>query len=108
MDCFDKEAVRKAIENDRQRVNMARKAWPNAVGEKNANRLNRYRWRVELFLKRMKQHLNIKEFFGHNENAIQIQIYTAISAYCIVTIAEHRLNLGKDLYGVLRGLQSSL
>lgn len=70
--------------------------------------LYRYRWRVELFFKWMKQHLHIKEFFGHNENAIQIQIYTAISAYCIVAIAEHRLNLGKDMYEVLRVLQGSL
>ena len=70
--------------------------------------LYRYRWRVELFFKWMKQHLHIKEFFGHNENAIQIQIYTAISAYCIVAIAEHKLNLGRDMYEVLRVLQGSL
>ena len=70
--------------------------------------LYRYRWRVELFFKWLKQHLHIKEFFGHNENAIQIQVYTAISAYCIVAIVEHRLNLRKDLYGVLRVLQGSL
>jgi len=70
--------------------------------------LYRYRWRVELFFKWMKQHLHIKEFFGHNENAIQIQIYTAISAYCIVAIVENELNLGRDLYEVLRVLQGSL
>ena len=70
--------------------------------------LYKYRWKVELFFKWMKQHLHIKEFFGYNENAIQIQIYTAISAYCIVAIAEHRLNLGRDMYEVLRVLQGSL
>lgn len=70
--------------------------------------LYRYRWRVELFFKWMKQHLHIKEFFGFNENAIQIQIYTAISAYCIIAIAEHKLQLGMDLYEVLRVLQGSL
>lgn len=70
--------------------------------------LYRYRWRVELFFKWMKQHLHIKEFFGHNENAIQIQIYTAIAAYCIVAIAEHNLKLDRDLYEVLRVLQGSL
>lgn len=58
--------------------------------------------------KLMKQHLHIKEFFGHNENAIQIQIYTAIAAYCIVAIAEHQLKLDRDLYEVLRVLQGSL
>ena len=33
MDCFDEEAVRKAIENDRQSVNKAREAWQNASGK---------------------------------------------------------------------------
>ena len=33
MDCSDEEAVRKAIENDRQSVNKAREAWQNAVGK---------------------------------------------------------------------------
>lgn len=70
--------------------------------------LYRYRWRVELFFKWMKQHLHIKEFFGNNENAIEIQIYTAISAYCIVAIVEHKLKLGRDMYEVLRVLQGSL
>ena len=33
MDCSDEEAVRKAIEKDRQSVNKAREAWQNAVGK---------------------------------------------------------------------------
>ena len=33
MDCSDEEAVRRAIENDRQSVNKAREAWQNAVGK---------------------------------------------------------------------------
>ncbi len=33
MNCSDEEAVRKAIENDRQSVNKAREAWQNAVGK---------------------------------------------------------------------------
>ena len=37
--------------------------------------LYKYRWRVELFFKWMKQHLGIKEFYGTSENAVKIQIY---------------------------------
>ena len=33
MDCSDEDAVRRAIENDRQSVNKAREAWQNAVGK---------------------------------------------------------------------------
>lgn len=38
------------------------------------------RWQVELFFKWLKQHLRIKKFWGTNENAVRIQIYTAITA----------------------------
>ena len=41
------------------------------------------RWQIELFLKWLKQHLKIKKFWGETENAVRIQIYTAITAYCI-------------------------
>jgi IS4 transposase len=34
---------------------------------------------VELFLKRIKQHLRIKVFFGTSENAVKTQIWIAIS-----------------------------
>ena len=34
MDCSDEEAVRKAIEEDRQSVSKAREAWEKASGKK--------------------------------------------------------------------------
>lgn len=36
MDCYDKEAVRKAIEEDRQSVSKAREIWEKASGKKPA------------------------------------------------------------------------
>lgn len=70
--------------------------------------LYKYRWRVELFFKWMKQHLRIKEFYGTSENAVKIQIYTAISAYCLVVIAQEELRLKMETYDVLRILNTSL
>lgn len=70
--------------------------------------LYKYRWRVELFFKWMKQHLRIKEFYGTSENAVQIQIYAALTAYCLVAIVEHEMKLGMDTYDVLRILSTSL
>ena len=70
--------------------------------------LYKYRWRVELFFKWMKQHLRIKEFYGTSENAVQIQIYAALSAYCLVAIVEHEMSLEMDTYDVLRILSTSL
>lgn len=70
--------------------------------------LYKYRWRMELFFKWMKQHLRIKEFYGTSENAVQIQIYAALTAYCLVAIVEHEMQLDMDTYDVLRILSTSL
>ena len=37
----------------------------------------------------MKQHLNIQKFWGDTENAVRIQIYAAITAYCMVVIVHN-------------------
>ncbi len=56
----------------------------------------------------LKQHLRIKEFYGTTENAVKIQIYTAIAAYCLVVIVQEEMKLEMDTYDVLRILNSSL
>ncbi len=70
--------------------------------------LYKFRWRCELFFKWLKQHLRIKEFYGTSENAVKIQIYAAIAAYCLVVIVQEELKLEKDTYDVLRILNSTL
>ena len=70
--------------------------------------LYRYRWRVELFFKWLKQHLRIKEFYGTTENDVKIQIYAAITAYCLVVVVQEELKLEMDTYDVLRILNTSL
>jgi len=42
------------------------------------------RWDVELFFKWIKQNLKIKTFIGTSENAVKIQIFTAMIAYLLV------------------------
>ena len=70
--------------------------------------LYKYRWQVELFFKWIKQHLKIKSFWGTTESAVRIQIFTAITAYCMVAIVEHDLGLHRSTYEVLRILSASL
>ena len=48
--------------------------------------LYKQRWQIELFFKWIKQHLKIKAFWGTSENAVRIQIYSAIISYCLVAI----------------------
>lgn len=38
----------------------------------------RERWKIELFFKEIKQNLKVKTFVGTSENAVMIQIYTAL------------------------------
>ena len=70
--------------------------------------LYKYRWRVELFFKWLKQHLRIKEFYGTSENAVKIQIYAAIIAYCLVVIVQETLKIKLQTYDVLRILSTAL
>lgn len=44
----------------------------------------RDRWQIECFFKVLKQHLRIKTFVGTSENALQIQIWTALLALLLL------------------------
>lgn len=70
--------------------------------------LYKNRWQVELFFKWLKQHLKIKKFWGTTENAVRIQIYAAICAYCLVAIVQKDMLLDRSTYEVLQILSISL
>ena len=64
--------------------------------------LYKARWQIELFFKWIKQHLRIKKFYGTSENAVKVQIWTAVSVYVLVAIIKKRLNLKPSLYTLLQ------
>ena len=70
--------------------------------------LYKNRWQVELFFKWLKQHLKIKKFWGTTENAVRVQIYSAICTYCLVAIVQHDMQLDRSTYEVLQILSISL
>ncbi len=70
--------------------------------------LYKNRWQIELFFKWIKQHLKIKSFWGTSENAVRIQIYSAIIAYCLVAIVGHDLKIDRSTYEILQVLGISL
>ena len=70
--------------------------------------LYKKRWEVELFFKWMKQHLKIKYFWGTSLNAVKIQIYCAIIAYCLVAIVGNKLKVERSIYEILQILSISL
>jgi len=70
--------------------------------------LYKKRWEVELFFKWMKQHLKIKSFWGTTMNAVKIQMYCAIIAYCLVAIVGNKLKVDRSIYEILQILSISL
>lgn len=70
--------------------------------------LYKERWQVELFFKWIKQHLKVKSFWGVTENAVRIQIYSALITYCLVAIVGHDLKIDKSTYEILQILGISL
>ena len=63
--------------------------------------LNLYktRWQIELFFKWIKQNLRIKHWIGRNENAIKIQLYSALIAYVLIRLIQEEIN---NKYSILK------
>jgi hypothetical protein len=70
--------------------------------------LYKSRWRVELFFKWIKQHLRIKAFYGHSENAVKTQIWIAVASYVLIAILKKRLLLDASLHEILQVLSLNL
>jgi hypothetical protein len=70
--------------------------------------LYKKRWEVELFFRWMKQHLKIKSFWGTTLNAVKIQVYCAVIAYCLVALVGNKLKVDRSIYEILQILSISL
>lgn len=70
--------------------------------------LYKHRWMIELFFKWIKQHLKIKSYWGHSENAVKCQIWIAISVYVLVAIVKKQLDLKQTLYEILQILSINI
>jgi hypothetical protein len=49
------------------------------------------RWQIELLFKQLKQNFPLKYFLGDNENAIEIQIWTALLANLLITLVRSKV-----------------
>ena len=70
--------------------------------------LYKNRWQIELFFKWIKQHLKVKTFWGYSENAVRIQIYTAIIAYVTVIIMREKMKISYSTYEILQILSITM
>ena len=64
--------------------------------------LYKQRWQIELFFKWIKQNLKIRHFLGPSENAVRIQIVTALIAYLLLLLAQIGTGTGLGLQAIAR------
>ena len=55
-------------------------------------KLYKYRWQREIFFKWIKQNLRITKFYGTSQNAVETQIWIAVSTYLLIAIAKKTKN----------------
>ena len=70
--------------------------------------LYKYRWRIEIFFKWIKQNLHIKHFFGNSINAVKTQIWISICVFLILALLKKQLLLPLSPSQILQILSTHL
>ena len=76
---------------------------PNTIGE-----LYKSRWQVEIFFRDIKQLLRIKSFIGTSENAVMIQIWTALITILILKALKAQSEFGWYLSNLVAFIRLNL
>ena len=71
-------------------------------------RIFRQRWQIELFFKALKQGLKVKTFVGTSQNAVQIQIWTALIAMLVLKYLQMRSTFDWSLSNMIALLRQQL
>ena len=80
------------------------KSWTaNTIGE-----LYKSRWQVEIFFREIKQLLHIKSFIGTTENAVMIQIWTALITILILKALKAMAKFGWHLSNLVAFIRLNL
>jgi len=66
------------------------------------------RWQIELFFKALKQNLKVKTFLGTSENAVQSQLWTALTAMLILKYLQLKSSLDWSLSSLAALLRMNL
>lgn len=68
----------------------------------------RYRWKIELFFKWIKQHLQIKHLFSKGKLGVENQIYIALMTYCLLQLIKLKAGFKGNLLAIKRLLLTCL
>ncbi len=66
------------------------------------------RWQIELFFKELKQNLRIKSFVGRSQNAVLIQIYTALTVYLLLAYLKFLCKIKRSVQQIVELVQINL
>jgi hypothetical protein len=66
------------------------------------------RWQIEIFFKALKQNLKVKTFVGTSENALYIQIWTALIAMLLIKFLKFKASFGWSLSNLVAFLRWNL
>ena len=76
---------------------------PEEIGD-----IYKLRWQIELFFKWIKQNLKIKHFYATSEQAITVQVYIALIAYCLFRLISVRVDPRVSLRKIKSAVLSAL
>jgi IS4 transposase len=68
----------------------------------------RYRWKIELFFKWLKQHFQVKHFYGLSKQAVENQLFISLIAYCLLMLLKLKTNFKGTLLTIKRLLNTCL
>ena len=71
-------------------------------------RIYKERWQIELFFKALKQNLKVKTFVGTSENAVKVQIWTALISILLLKLMQLRSSFGWSLSNLAAMLRMNL
>ena len=92
-------------ENERQIVLLTNHM---TFGATTISAIYKDRWQIELFFKALKQNLKVKTFVGTSENALYIQIWTALIAMLLIKYLQFKSRLSWSLSNLVALLRWNL
>ena len=92
-------------ENDREIVLLTNHL---EFGSSTIAAIYKERWEIEIFFKTLKQHLKVKTFIGTSENALRIQIWTALIALLLLKYLHHLSTFGWSMSNLATMLRLNL
>jgi IS4 transposase len=76
---------------------------PEEIGD-----IYKLRWQIELFFKWIKQNLKIKHFYATSEQAVTVQIFIALIAYCLFRLISAKVDPRVSLRKIKSAVMSAL